>query len=544
MKYIACFWQGTANIRCNMAARIILGASRVALGLFVVWLSKYFIDDVIRTGSDADVVRFAAILLVAVFGGVVLRQVYVYMETYAKIRKTNEVRLRLFGDLFKRKLYSGKDLLSGDVTSRLSKDIEQFTDVVAETVPQMVVTALQLICAFLLLRWFDARLAWVLVILTIVALTLGKFVVRKLRKMSLAIREKESRIQMHVQEGVEHNALLRSLGSEEWMTDGLDSLQGHLKADVMRRSRFTILARLVISSAFGLGYMLAFVWGGIGLRNGTITFGVMTSFLQLVMQIQQPILTLLNSAPKVIHATASIDRLEELRVEYSVGTGESVLPVLKSAGVKIENVTFSYNSEHQIFDGFSKEFKPSSKTAIMGETGIGKTTLFRMLLGLVTPSSGSVKIYSGENPDSEDFDISEATRENFVFVPQGNSLLSGTIRFNLQLAKPEATDEELLQSLHIACADFVQELPDGLDTELGERGASLSEGQAQRIAIARGLLRPGSILLLDEISSSLDEATERELFSRIFAAFPNKTMLFITHRTGVCELCDDVLRVG
>ncbi len=543
MKYIACFWQGTANIRCNMAVRIILGASRVALGLFVVWLSKYFIDDVIRAGSDADVIRVAVVLLVAVFGGVVLRQAYVYMETYAKIRKTNEVRLKLFADLFKRKLYSGKDLLSGDVTSRLSKDIEQFTDVVAEVIPQMVVTSLQLVSAFLLLRWFDARLAWVLVVLTIVALTLGKFVVRKLRKMSLAIREKESRIQMHVQEGVEHNALLRSLGSEDWMTDGLDSMQGHLKGDVMRRSRFTVLARLVISSAFGLGYMLAFVWGGIGLRNGAITFGVMTSFLQLVMQIQQPILTLLNSAPKVIHATASIDRLEELMVENSDNAEGNALPILNSAGVKIENVSFAYSSERQIFNDFSKEFKPSSKTAIMGETGIGKTTLFRMLLGLVEPSSGKMKIYSGENFNNE-FDIDETTRKNFVFVPQGNSLLSGTIRFNLQLAKPEATDEELLQSLHVACADFVLDLPDGLDTELGERGASLSEGQAQRIAIARGLLRPGSILLLDEISSSLDEATERELFSRIFAEFPKKTMLFITHRTGVCELCDDVLHVG
>lgn len=540
MKYLACFWQGTAKIRCNMLVRVILGVARVALGLLVVWLSKYFIDDVIRSGSDADVMRVALLLLLAVFGGVVLRQVYSYLETAAKIRKTNEIRLDLFGNLFKRKLYSGKDFLSGDVTSRLSKDIEQFSDTVASVIPEMIVTGVQLVCAFLLLRWFDARLAWVLVAVSAVAMTFGKLVVRKLRNMSLAIREKESRIQMRVQEGVEHNALLRSLGSEDWMTDGLDNMQRLLKDDVLRRTRFTIIARLVIGSAFSLGYMLAFVWGGIGLRNGVITFGVMTSFLQLVMQIQHPILMLLNSAPQLIHATASIDRLEELRADSAEVQDEKNLPIFERAGVRIDNVSFGYDScDRKIFDAFSKEFAPSSKTAIMGETGIGKTTLFRMLLGLVKPETGTLKIYSEDN----EFEISSQVRKNFVFVPQGNSLLSGTIRFNLQLAKPDASDGELLQTLHIACADFVNDLPQGLDTELGERGTRLSEGQAQRIAIARGLLRPGSVLLLDEISSSLDEATERELFSRIFAAFPKKTMLFITHRSGVCELCENALRL-
>lgn len=540
MKYLACFWQGTARIRCNMLVRVILGVARVALGLLVVWLSKYFIDDVIRSGSDADVMRIALFLLLAVFGGVVLRQVYSYLETAAKIRKTNEIRLDLFGNLFKRKLYSGKDFLSGDVTSRLSKDIEQFSDTVASVIPEMIVTGVQLVCAFLLLRWFDARLAWVLVAVSAVAMTFGKLVVRKLRNMSLAIREKESRIQMRVQEGVEHNALLRSLDSEDWMTDGLDNMQRLLKDDVLRRTRFTIIARLVIGSAFSLGYMLAFVWGGVGLRNGVITFGVMTSFLQLVMQIQHPILMLLNSAPQLIHATASIDRLEELRADSAEVQDEKNLPVFERAGVRIDNVSFGYDScNRKIFDAFSKEFAPSSKTAIMGETGIGKTTLFRMLLGLVKPETGTLKIYSEDN----EFEISSQVRKNFVFVPQGNSLLSGTIRFNLQLAKPDASDGELLQTLHIACADFVNDLPQGLDTELGERGTRLSEGQAQRIAIARGLLRPGSVLLLDEISSSLDEVTERELFCRIFAAFPKKTMLFITHRNGVCELCDDVLRL-
>ena len=195
--------------------------------------------------------------------------------------------------------------------------------------------------------------------------------------------------------------------------------------------------------------------------------------------------------------------------------------------VRFDDVSFRYaKGDRMVFEHFSHEFKPGSKTAIMGETGIGKTTLFRMLLGFIEPTSGQV-----------------VRNAAFCFVPQGNTLMTGTIRYNLQLAKPEATDQELFDVLHTACADFVKELPEGLDTELGERGSGLSEGQAQRIAIARGLLRPGTILLLDEISSALDEATERELFVRLFAMYPERTFLLITHRTLVAELCDEVIRL-
>jgi len=173
----------------------------------------------------------------------------------------------------------------------------------------------------------------------------------------------------------------------------------------------------------------------------------------------------------------------------------------------------------------------------MGETGIGKTTLFRLILGFINPDSGRITLYDSDNS----LPASEETRPDFVYVPQGNTLMSGTIRFNLQVADPDATDERLNEVLHTACADFVQELPDGLDTLLGERGSGLSEGQAQRIAMARGLLRPGSILLLDEISSSLDPETETELYRRLFQAYPGKTMIFITHRTAVTSLCDETL---
>ena len=530
MKYVRWLWQQSCGIRWNSLVRIVTGIVQVGLGLTMVWLSRRFIDETIRTGTTDDIIHMILLLVATVISGVILRQVGYWLTTTANIRQVNALRLRIFSSLFRRQLYTEQELHSGDVTSRMSKDIETVSTVTTDTLPQMAITMIQLFGAFLLMRWFDELLAWALLLLTPMALVFGKLIARKLRQMTLDIRQNESRIQMQVQEGMEYNAVLRSLGSEQWVTDRLDSMQHEWRGNVMRRTRFTLLARLIMGCAFGLGYLLAFVWGGIGLRNGTITFGVMTSFLQLVGQIQNPILQLLNMIPGIIHCTASIDRLQELeaadQMDASVAAGKTN-DHTGTGPVRFDDVSFSYaKGDRLVLEHFSHEFKLGSKTAIMGETGIGKTTLFRLLLGFIEPTSGHL-------------DRNAA----FCFVPQGNTLMTGTIRYNLQLAKPDATDEELQRVLHTACADFVNELPKGLDMELGERGSGLSEGQSQRIAIARGLLRPGTILLLDEISSALDEATERELFERLFTAYPDRTFLLITHRTLVSELCDDVIRL-
>lgn len=536
MKYSGWIWRNTQGIRWNTAARIVAGTAQVALGLLMVWLCRRFIDETIRTGSAHDVTVMAIWLVLTVVGGVLLRQVYFLLTTKASIRQTNALRLRMFSSLFRRQLYEEKEIHSGDISSRLTKDIEVVSDTTTDTLPQMCITAIQLVGAFLLLHYFDRWLAWALLIMTPMAILMAKFIGRRLRQMTLDIRQDESRIQMQVQEGMENNAVLRAMGSQEWMTGRLDTMQQKLKGNIMRRTRFTIMIRIILGSAFGLGYLMAFIWGGLQLRNGAITFGVMTSFLQLVGQIQHPVMQLLNLVPQVIHSTASIDRLIELESLESEADASTLHPTL--SGIRFENVSFKYaGGDRQILTDFTHDFRPGTKTALMGETGIGKTTLFRLMLGFISPQSGTINLYGKD----ESMPAGSSTRPDFVFVPQGNTLMSGTIRFNLQVANPEASDQELIGALHTACADFVQELPDGLDTVLGERGTGLSEGQAQRIAIARGLLRPGSILLLDEISSSLDAPTESELYTRLFKAYPQKTMIFITHREAITTLCDETL---
>ena len=560
-EYIIWLLRNTKGIRVDMLFRIAAGIGRVSLGLLMVWLCKRFIDVTIRQGTTEDIILMIVALVAVVIGGIICRQSYYFLGVRDRAKQTTSIRLRIFSHLFRRQMFDQKEMHSGDVTSRLEKDIDVVSDATTSLFPDMTVTLIQLVGAFLLMQSMDTRLAWALLLLTPMFLIVGKLIGRKMRMMTLDIRKQESVIQMLVQETMEHNAVLRSLESGDWITNRLDDMQQDLRGKISRRARFTVISRLLIGSSFSLGYIMAFIWGAMQLRNGAITFGVMTSFLQLVSQIQNPILQMLNMVPQFIQSSASIDRLTELEqveVEETTdltdytdfgGHGTSVKSVesvvekceTRGLGVKVEDVSFRYaDGDREILTHFSFDFKPGSKTALMGHTGAGKTTLFRLLLALTKPNKGTMAVYDSQGQHA----ISEQTRSNFVFVPQGNTLMSGTIRYNLLLARPDATDEELDDVLHTAMADFVLDLPDGLDTECGERGSGLSEGQAQRIAIARGLLRPGGILLLDEISASLDEATERELYRRLFAKYPGKTMIFITHRPVVCELCDQVIKIS
>ena len=549
-KYVVWLWRNTKGIRLDMLIRIVAGIGRVSLGLLMVWLCKRFIDVTIRQGTTDDIILMIIALVAVVTGAILCRQSYYYLGIKDRAKQTTSVRLRIFSHLFRRQMFDQKEMHSGDVTSRLEKDIDVVSDATTSLFPDMTVTLIQLVGAFLLMQSMDTRLAWALLLLTPLFVIVGKLIGRKMRMMTLDIRKQESVIQMLVQETMEHNAVLRSLESGDWITNRLDDMQQDLRGKINRRARFTVISRLLIGSSFSLGYIMAFIWGALQLRSGVITFGVMTSFLQLVSQIQNPILQMLNMVPQFIQASASIDRLTELEQVEVEETGFSEFPgssetsrssgSLHPLGVKVEDVSFKYaDGDREILTHFSFDFKPGSKTALMGHTGAGKTTLFRLLLALTKPNKGTMTVYDSQGQQT----ISEQTRSNFVFVPQGNTLMSGTIRYNLLLARPDATDEELDDVLHTAMADFVLDLPDGLDTECGERGSGLSEGQAQRIAIARGLLRPGGILLLDEISASLDEATERELYRRLFAKYPGKTMIFITHRPVVCELCDQVIKL-
>lgn len=539
-RYVGWIWMNMRGVRVNDAVRVVLGISRVLLGLSFIYFSKHFIDVTTVKGDSSDIWWEVALLAFLGLMNIAVGQLQYYMQVDADTILKNRIRLRLFSHLFERKMYDCKHLHTGDLTSRLVTDVGVVTDAIVTLVPGLLITSFQLVAAFYFMTRLDARLAWLLLVLTPAVIGFGKFLSSRLKRMTREIREQDSRIQALLQEGLLHNVLLKSLESGPSVIGNLSGLQSGLIGMVRNRARFTLVTRALVGICFSTGYLIAFVWGGMQLRAGVITFGVMTSFLQLVGQIQRPIIDLISIIPSFIHATASIDRIDELE---NLPVEEQKAPVVMNGqlGVRAEDVDFTYlDGDTDVLHGFSHDFTPGSHTAIVGRTGAGKTTLFRLLLGLMSPNKGKLTLYNEHESRPIDVD----TRVNFVFVPQGNTLLSGTIRENLMLANAHVKDEDMARALHTAAADFVFDLPNGLDTKCGERGQGLSEGQAQRIAIARGLLRPGSVLLLDEISSSLDMETEKEMFERIFRNYPEKTMIFITHREKVGELCENRLRIG
>lgn len=536
-KYIRWYWQQTYGIRARLLTRIATGLIQVGLGLLLVWLSRRFID--VSIWKD-DMARDIAVLFAVVALLVVMRQTVFYLTNITDTLLQNAMRQRLFRLVMGRKMYADTAALhSGDVCQRLEQDVLAVSTIVTTVLPGMVVTMVQLVCAFLLMHFFDSWLAWSLLLSTPIVIVCAKYLSHKLKQMSLEIRKEESDIQKTIQESVEQSLAIKVLQGESVMTGRLQEKQSRLEQQVRRRVRFTLISRLLLGLSFSFGYFGAFVYGGIQLRNGVVTIGVMTAFLQLVSQIQNPILTLLGMIPQLIHSTASVDRMSEVEhLEQEESLSSALSQPNGNIGIRLAGITYSYpDSQKTILDSFTHDFKPGTSTALLGETGRGKTTLLRIISGLAIPQEGKVSLYDINGKEMTGAEM----RRHIVYVTQGNTLMSGTIRANLLLAKPEATEEELKRALHTAVADFVFRLPQGIDTVIGEHAARLSEGQAQRIAIARGLMKEGKVMLLDEISSALDTETERELLSRLSREYPGRTIVCVTHRPEAARACGEIL---
>lgn len=530
-------WRAWRGNRLQACLNAVIGLSSVVVSLAQVTAVRHAID--VASGAARGNLYWAvAVMGLLILCDFLLNISSTWVQNLLGIRAQNRMQQRML-DRILRSRWHGKELFhSGDVLNRLEFDVANVVDFLTQTIPNTLSVFAMFVGAFCYLFAMDAVLALITVAILPVFIGLSKVYVNRMRKLTKDVRAEDSRVQSALQETIQHRMLIKTLESEATMVNRLERTQGVLRHKVVKRTVFSVFSNTVLNVGFALGYLVAFLWAAVRMSANSLSFGGMTAFLQLVNRIQSPARSLTRLVPAFVSVFTAAERLMELEESPLDEQGEPV--ALESpCGIRLEHVGYAYEDGQDVLRDLSFDFKPGTCTAVLGETGAGKTTLIRVILGLVVPKAGKAEIYSSR---ASHVHLSPLTRCNLAYVPQGNTLLSGTVRDNLRLGKLSATDDEMKEALRLSCAGFLLDSPDGLDTVCGEQGGGLSEGQAQRIAIARALLRDCPVLLLDEATSALDPDTERQLLGNILSD-KKRTVIFITHRLAVKDFCDQTLTI-
>ena len=521
----------------------IIGILIVLLDLTFVWCCKLVID--IATGETTrfSFTQAACMLISTVLCNIILSYIGRWIRAILGVRAQNKMQRRTYMHLLSAKWSGLEQFHSGDVLNRIEKDVTQIISFLTESIPNFITAVVQFTGAFLFLFIMDRTLAVAIVVILPFFLCLSRFYVSKMRTFSRAIRTTDSSIQATIQESLQHNIVIKALARLSLFEQRLSSLQQLLQSQIKQRTKFSSTSAAIMQVGFSAGYLFAFLWGAGRLQNNLITYGTLIAFVQLVGQIQAPLRNLTGYIPLLITTLTSAERVLDLHLVESENNNTQNCTTNNNSTpptIEIRNLNYQYDNHRQIIHNLNFDFPAGSATAIVGETGAGKTTLIRLLLGLIQPNNGTITL-TPANATTTPLLVSPSTRPLFCYVPQGNTLFSGTIYNNLLLGNPNATENQMNQALKVACADFVFSLPNGIHTICGEQGYGLSEGQAQRICIARALLQQGPILLLDEATSALDAQTEQQVLLGIRQHCTNKTLIIVSHHQTVINLCPTAL---
>ena len=534
MKWLWGAWKGN-QLQATLNA--LIGLGMVTISLIQVWAMQRAID-VAAGAREGNIFVATGIIAFFILCEFALSISSVWVKNILGVKAQNKMQQRMLDRILRSEWHGKEKRHSGDIINRLESDVNTVVNFLTETMPNTLSVLAMFFGAFFYLFSMDKFLAIAIVIMLPLFLGFSRIYIGQMRRLTRLVRDSDSKVQSVLQETVQNRMLIKTLESDDAMVDKLEDTQSELRQNVIKRTRFRLYTNFVINFGFAFGYLFAFLWASLRMIDNTLTFGGMTAFLQLVNRIQGPARNLTALIPSFVGVFTAAERLMELEENPLEEQGEPI-EIDAPCGIKLTDVSYAYDdADEYVINHLNYDFYPGSCTAILGETGAGKTTLIRLILALLHPTRGKVEIYNANKKN----ELSPRLRCNFVYVPQGNTLLSGTIRDNLRLGNLNATDEDMYDALHEACADFVKDLPDGLETQCSESGGGLSEGQAQRITIARALLRNRNIMLFDEATSALDPETEKQLLKNILANH-DKTVIFITHRPAVVDYCDQTLKI-
>lgn len=507
------------------------------VGLVMVTLTKRIIDEATEGNPIITLIVCYLILtiglqLVSVFGTL--------MNTMLTEKFSFGIRKQIYKKIIHSHWMDVKKYHTGDLMTRLTSDAGNVADGIIGTIPSIIQLIVELLLVFITLFSYSPLLACFALLVAPVAAVSSWWFGRKLKRLQVKVQESEAAYRSFLQESLANLLIVKAFANEEYSTQRLTQLREERFGWVYRRTKMGLISSTAMSMSFQVGYIVAFAYGAIQISRKAITYGTMSVFLTLVNRVQAPVMGLAQQIPRVVSILASAGRIMELQELPLEEKEEEPLAVVQ-AGVDVSGLTFGYTQDN-VLENVSLHIAPGEFVAVIGESGIGKTTLIRIIMSFMSNIQGSVTFY---NEKGETQKANAATRNFIAYVPQGNTLFSGTVRENIRMGNLNATEEEMNEALKLAAAyDFVQELPKGIDTVIGERGHGLSEGQAQRIAIARAFVKKAPFLILDEATSSLDEATEQEVIRGLQRLTPRPTCLVITHRKSILKYCDREIKIA